>query len=123
MTLMNVMEKNKTMSEQDFGDLLKILSPFCPHVTQELWAQMGNATLLVHTSWPTYDPALLIDDSITIAVQVNGKVRDQITIPVDSTDADVEVVALASEKVQKYVEGKTPKKVIYVKGKLVSVVV
>lgn len=123
MILMNVMEKHKAMSAADFGAFVTILSPFCPHVTQELWAQMDNDTFLVHAQWPTYDAALLVDEEITIAVQVNGKVRDQITISATATDAEVQIAALASEKVQKYVAGKTPKKVIYVKGKLVSVVV
>ena len=107
----------------DFGDFLKILAPFCPHVTQELWTQMGNAAFVIDAQWPTYDAALLVDEMITIAVQVNGKVRDQITIAADSTDADAEQSALASDKVQKYLAGKTPTKVIYVKGRLVSVVV
>lgn len=123
MTLLNVMEKHRTMSAVDFGDFLKILAPFCPHVTQELWTQMGNAAFVIDAQWPTYDAALLVDEMITIAVQVNRKVRDQITIAADSTDADAEQSALASDKVQKYLAGKTPTKVIYVKGRLVSVVV
>ena len=123
MTLLNMMEKEKNMTASDFSLLLKILSPFCPHVTQELWSQMGHETFLVHEAWPQYDAMLIVDDEITLAVQVNGKVRDTIIVSTDISEDDVKAQALASEKVQKYTAGIEPKKVIYVKGKLVSIVV
>jgi leucyl-tRNA synthetase len=78
---------------------------------------------IAHAPWPKWDPALVKDDTIEIGVQVNGKLRDTISIPVDADAAAVQTIALASEKVQKALEGRTPKKVIVVPKKIVSVVV
>lgn len=123
MTLMNDMEKYKNMSAQDMKKLLLILSPFCPHITQELWSQLGHETFILQEKWPQHDEKHLVDDEITLVVQINGKVRDQVIVSADITEEDAKSVALSSEKVQKYLEEKNPQKVIYVKGKLVSIVV
>jgi leucyl-tRNA synthetase len=123
MILMNTMEKNKMMTTKDMEKFLLILSPFCPHITQELWSQLGHDTFILQEEWPTYDADKVIDDEITLAVQVNGKVRDQITVNADITEEDAKAQVLANKKIQKYTAGKEPKKVIYVKGKLISVVV
>jgi leucyl-tRNA synthetase len=100
-----------------------LLAPFAPHLCEEVWAGLGHKDSLAHAPWPKWDPALVRDDSIEIGVQVNGKLRDTISIPVDADAAAVQKIALASEKVQKALEGKTPKKVIVVPKKIVSVVV
>ena len=111
-----------------------LLAPFAPHLCEEVWASLhpskgkgtdvGNAwQSIAHAPWPKWDPALVKDDTLEIGVQVNGKLRDTISIPVDADAATVQKIALASEKIQKALEGRTPKKVIVVPKKIVSVVV
>ncbi len=123
MVLANQLEKKKNISTEDFGKFLKILSPFAPHMTQELWSQMGNNTFLIEETWPKYDEKYLSDDEITLVVQVNGKVRDKITVNADITEDEAKEKALESEKVQKHIGGKEIRKVIFVQGKLISIVV
>lgn len=102
--------------------LVQLLEPFAPHIAEELWSQLGNEGLVQHASWPVWDDSLIIEDTITIAVQVNGKVRGEISIQKDTDPEAVKVIALAHENVARFIEGE-PKKVIYVPGRLVSVVV
>lgn len=100
-----------------------ILAPFAPHVAEELWQALGHANTLAYEPWPVADPALLKADTIEVPVQVNGKVRSRIVVPADSDEKALEAAALADEKVQANIAGKTIKKVIVVKGKLISFVV
>ncbi|MEN8252488.1 MAG: leucine--tRNA ligase [Patescibacteria group bacterium] len=123
MMLSNELEKEKSMASVDLGDFLKILSPFAPHMTQEIWEQMGNKTFLIEETWPKYDEDLLVDDEIELVVQVNGKVRDKITVAAGLSEDEAKEKALASEKVQKHIDGKEVRKVIFVQGKLISIVV
>lgn len=103
--------------------LLQLLAPFAPHITEELWSQMGH-TDSVHTStWPTYDEKYLVSDTMTIVVQVNGKVRTQLELPASSDEATIKEMALKDEKIIERLAGKTPNKVIYVPNKLVSLVI
>ena len=99
------------------------LSPMIPHVTHELWHQLGHSTALIHERWWTPDPDALVQDEIEISVQVNGKMRARIKIPADATQDAAVAAALADPNVQKFVDGKPIKKAIYVKGKLVNIVV
>lgn len=102
--------------------LVQMLAPIAPHISDELWAQLGGEGLVQQASWPVWDNAFILEDTITIAVQVNGKVRGEITIE-RTTDADsVKAQALAHENVVKFVIDE-PKKVIYVPGRLVSIVI
>jgi leucyl-tRNA synthetase len=102
---------------------VQLLAPFAPHITEELWQQLGQSGS-VHTSqWPTYDPAHLQSDTMQIVVQVNGKVRSNLKVPHDASEQDVVAAALADERVQAHLNGQTPKKQIYVSKKLVSLVV
>ncbi|MEK7064994.1 MAG: class I tRNA ligase family protein, partial [Patescibacteria group bacterium] len=110
------------VSRNTYQTLLQLLSPFAPHITEELWSQLGNKTSITRAEWPKYDPELAKEDKITIAVQINGKLRDTFEAPAEIGEEEVKKMALASEKAQKWLEGKEPKKVIYVKGKLVSIV-
>ncbi|HYE59882.1 MAG TPA: class I tRNA ligase family protein [Candidatus Kapabacteria bacterium] len=123
MELTNELNKEETVSEGTYGILIRLLSPFAPHLCEELWQILGNKKSIAYTEWPSFDESKLVSDTMTIAVQVNGKLRDTIVIPAGSAEHDVQNMALASEKVQKWLEGKELKKVIYVKGKLVSIVV
>jgi len=102
---------------------LQLLAPLAPHMTEELWQQMGN-TSSIHTSpWPSYDEQYLVSDTMTIAVQVNGKVRAEIIVPADAEKDAVIAAAQANERVASYIDGNEVKKTIYVPGKLVSFVV
>lgn len=103
---------------------VKMMAPVTPHVAEELWTQMGRSNQSIHTqAWPTVDEAATLEDEMTIVVQVNGKLRDRITVASDADDETVKAAAMATDGVIKALEGREPKKVIVVKGKLVSVVV
>ncbi len=102
---------------------LKMMAPVTPHIAEELWFQFGKPYSIHQQSWPQVDEAAAKEDSIELPVQINGKVRDRIIVPAEATEEEVRAAALASEIVQKYLEGKEPRKVIVVKGKLVSLVV
>jgi leucyl-tRNA synthetase len=103
--------------------LALILSPFAPHLGEEIWQRLGHAKSLAHEPWPEFDPALVKDDVLEIGVQVNGKTRGTITIAVDADEATARAAAMAEERVRTHVEGKTVKKFIYVKGKIVNFIV
>jgi leucyl-tRNA synthetase len=102
---------------------LKMMAPVAPHIAEELWSQLGKPYSIHTQAWPKVDEAAAKDDSIELPVQVNGKVRDRVTVPAEATEDEIKSAALASEVVQKFLEGKEPKKVIIAKGRLVSVVV
>jgi leucyl-tRNA synthetase len=102
--------------------LLQILAPFAPHISEELWHQLGHEDSVHVGHWPTLDEKYLVEDEITLAVQVNGKVRAEITVSADAPQEDIMTLALSQENVQTHLAGREPKKVIYVPGKLVSIV-
>ena len=103
---------------------LKMLAPVAPHIAEELWTnQMGKPYSIHEQHWPKVDEAAAKEDVIELPVQVNGKVRDRITVPADASEAQIQSAALASETVQKYLEGKPPKKVIVANKRLVNIVV
>jgi len=103
--------------------MVLLLSPFCPHVAEELWERSGHPGLLVHAAWPSFDPELAAEEIATIVVQVNGKLRDRFDAPRDLPEAELEKAALALPKIQAALGGKTARKVVSVKNKLVSIVV
>jgi leucyl-tRNA synthetase len=102
---------------------LRLLAPVAPHIAEELWAQSGKPYSIHQQSWPVADEVAAREDEITLVVQVNGKLRDRINVPAGISEADAKTRALASEAVAKALEGKQPKQVIVVKGKLVNIVV
>jgi leucyl-tRNA synthetase len=102
--------------------IIRLLSPFVPHVAEELWERTGHAGLLMHSDWPGYDPALARDEMATVVVQVNGKVRDRFEAVPDLPESELETAALALPKIQAILGGKPPRKVVSVKNKLVSIV-
>ena len=109
-----------------FRTFLQLLAPFAPHIAEELWEKLhpvGAVPSLGYAPWPVFDPALLIEDTLEIAVQVNGKLRDVIRVPATATPAELEAAALAAEKAKPFLEGKTIKKVIVVPRKLVNIAV
>jgi leucyl-tRNA synthetase len=101
---------------------LLLLAPFAPHLAEELWRRLGHAKSLAHEPWPVADPALLVADAITLAVQVNGKRRDEIVVPVDAGEDAIRTAALAAPNVVRHLQGRAPKKVIVVPGRLVNIV-
>ncbi len=108
--------------EQAIRTLLLLVSPMVPHVAEEAWATAGNDGLIADAAWPAVDPALLVDDEVTIAVQVNGKLRDTLVFPKGAPKDEVEAAALSSEKIVRLLEGKPPRKVIVVPDRLVNIV-
>jgi leucyl-tRNA synthetase len=102
--------------------LILLLAPAAPHSADELWEQIGGEGFTYHKEWPILDPALTAEDSVTIAVQVNGKLRETIVMPADVSEKDATDSAMASAKVQVHLEGMTVRKVIYIRGKLVNIV-
>jgi leucyl-tRNA synthetase len=104
-------------------DFVKLLSPLAPHVAEELWEKLGHAESIAYAPWPEADAALLRADTVTIALQVNGKRRGEVVVRADADDDAVRAAALANENVVKHLEGKQPRRVIVVKGRLVNVVV
>lgn len=120
-------EKESTESQKVFGEVLRniviMLFPFVPHFCDELWEAMGEEGFLFNASWPEYDEKLTVADEITMAIQVNGKVRGSISVERTASKEDIEKMALAVENVQKHTEGKTVAKVIVVPGKIVNIVV
>ena len=99
------------------------LSPFAPHLGEELWQFLGHDTTLAYEPWPSYDPAALVEDEVEIPVQVMGKLRGRIKVPVAATPADMEAAAKADPAVAKFLEGKTVVKVIAVPKRLLNFVV
>jgi leucyl-tRNA synthetase len=93
-----------------------------PHLAEECWDTLGQQGLVANAQWPQFDPALLVEDQVTLAVQVNGKLRDTLTAPRGLGRAEAEALALASEKVQRQLGGDVPRKVIVVPDRLVNIV-
>ncbi|MBV8545833.1 MAG: class I tRNA ligase family protein, partial [Acidobacteria bacterium] len=110
-------------ARESYAALLKLLHPFAPHITEELWTMFGNEGFILTSSWPQADTALMIEDVVTIVVQVNGKLRGQVEVP-NPPEKDVVLAAIrANQKVQQWISGKEVVKEVYVPGKLVNIVV
>jgi leucyl-tRNA synthetase len=102
--------------------LLLLVAPMAPHLAEQAWAETGAQGLIAEAAWPVADPALLVEDEVTIAVQINGKLRDTLTAPKGSPRETLQEMALASDKVLRILEGKEPRKVIVVPDRLVNLV-
>jgi leucyl-tRNA synthetase len=102
--------------------LIRLVAPMVPHIAEEAWVRSGETGLIADAAWPEADPALLVDDEVTIAIQVNGKLRDTLTAPKGTPREALEEMALGSDKVLRLLEGKTPRKVIVVPDRLVNLV-
>ncbi|MBC7459657.1 leucine--tRNA ligase [Candidatus Saccharibacteria bacterium] len=113
-------------SEQGWKDaltaLVQMIAPFAPHMADELWQQLGHEGLVQNATWPTWDESLTVEDTISIAIQVNGKLRGEISIAKDTDPELVKAQALAHDNVSKFVADQKPAKIIYVPGRLVSIV-
>lgn len=114
---------NATLANELTRNLLLLLAPFTPHITEELWHELGETDSVHNIDWPVYDEAALVVDEVEVVLQVNGKVRDKLIVPVGITKEDLEAMAKESSRVQEFTDGKEIVKVIYVPGKLVNIVV
>ena len=114
--------QGRAVAQEALEFVVVALSPIVPHVCHALWGALGHERALVDERWPAADPAALVQDSITLVVQVNGKLRGQVSVPADATDEAIRAAALAEESVRRYVGDATPRKVIIVPRKLVNVV-
>lgn len=118
-----IYEEGAVLSLDSYKKFLIILSPFAPHLSEELWERIGNNESIFKTSWPKYDETLLKDDTFILAIQINGKLRSTIEVASDITEEAAKELAFADENVKKWLDGKEVIKVVYVKGKLLSVVI
>jgi leucyl-tRNA synthetase len=121
----NVLAKSKAGSEakrQATKVLAQLMSPMTPHLSEEIWALLGGEGLVANAAWPVADAAMLVEDTVTMPIQVNGKRRDEITVAKDLDKAEVEKLALATDGVLRALDGAAPKKVIVVPGRIVNVV-
>jgi leucyl-tRNA synthetase len=130
MELMNTLSRftdtsaqGRAIVQETLELIVQMLAPIIPHATHALWKELGHDDLLLSRAWPQPDAAALVQDSIEIVVQVNGKLRGRITVPTGAAEALVREAALSDEQVQKWIEGKPLRKVIVVPGKLVNIVV
>ncbi|ABQ27295.1 leucine--tRNA ligase [Geotalea uraniireducens] len=115
--------QNAPVLKEAIESVVMLLAPFVPHFTEELWAQLGNNKSLEQAGWPAFDSAAAIDEELLVVVQVNGKLRGKLTVAVTASEDDVKGAALADERVKPFIEGKSVKKIVYVPGKLVNIVV
>ena len=122
--LVAAIEKAAPSASRDtaIATLMRLVAPMAPHIAEEAWAAHGDGGLIADVAWPAVDAALLVDDEVTIAVQINGKLRDTLTLPKGLAKEDAEAAALASDKIIRALEGKTPRKVIVVPDRLVNLV-
>jgi len=123
MIFINEMGKLESISQNVYEKFLKIFSPFAPHITEELWHNLGYKNSIHLSDWPKWDENLIKDEEIKIVVQVNGKVRTEIMIKVENNEEGIKKQAISDKTILKYIEGKDIKKVIYVKNRLVNIVV
>lgn len=124
MICVNELQDLKCNKRQILQELVVVLAPYAPHITEELWALLGNHPgTLSQAHYPQFNPSYLVESDFAYPISVNGKMKMNLTIPLDLGALDVEQLVLANSDVQKYLEGKSPKKVIFVKGKIVNLVV
>ncbi len=105
------------------SSLVLLMSPFVPHISEELWESLGKKSGLTRRKWPVYDPELIAEDTLTIVAQVNGKKRAEISVPALATDDEIKQATLAESNVQRFLEGRVIRKIVVVPGKLVNIVV
>jgi leucyl-tRNA synthetase len=108
--------------DEAIESLLLLLCPIAPHITEELWGRLGKPYSIHQQSWPQWEEAIAAEEMITLVVQVNGRVRDRIKVPVSITEEEAQELALASENVRRHTGDRKPRKVVYVPGKLVNIV-
>ena len=123
MILLNDLSPRNPRPKAVVETFVLLLSPFAPHLAEELWSRLGHADSLAYAPWPSFDPAMLVDDTVELPVCINGKVKERIEVPQGADAAVVEAVVRGHERVIKLLGDKPIKKVVYVPGKMVNLVV
>jgi len=123
MILVNEMEKSESVAREDFETLLVLLSPFAPHMAEELWERMGNASPILSAMWTEADPKFLKENTVEMVVQINGKLRARLRIAAGLSQEDAESAARTNVLVAKHLEGKEIRKIIFVPDRLMNFVV
>jgi len=130
MELVNEIASFEPSTDEDWASLrfslestLLLLSPFAPHLTEELWEALGNKPSIFEERWPEWDEKIAKEERIELVIQVNGKLRSKLLIPIGIDDDEIRAMALQEAKIKDIIDGKTIRKVIIVKGKLVNIVV
>ncbi|MCF5384445.1 class I tRNA ligase family protein, partial [Pseudomonas syringae] len=129
MTLMNVLEKapqdtpqDRALMQEGVETVALLLAPITPHISHELWKQLGHNEPVIDAGWPAFDASALVQDSLQLVIQVNGKLRGHIEMPASASREEVEAAARVNENVLRFTDGLTIRKVIVVPGKLVNIV-
>jgi leucyl-tRNA synthetase len=115
-------DERRTLLREAVETLLVLLAPFCPHLAEELWSQLGHQESVFRAGWPRVDPAALQRDEVTVVVQVDGKVRSRLTVGVGAPDAEVERQALADARVRPWLTSRQVERVVVVPNRLVNIV-
>jgi len=123
MTLANDIRRCGPPDRWTVEALVLMVAPFAPHITEELWELLGYATSIFDARWPTFDPALTVEDTVVVPVQVNGKVRGRIEVARDASEDDMFAAAMADTVVQAHLDGKAIRRRVVVPGRLVNLVV
>ena len=122
MIFVNDCYKEEKVSKSYMEGLVKLISPICPHIGEEMWNILGHNDSLAYEAWPTYDEALCIDDTLTIGVQINGKLRATLNVAKDTPSNELEALALDNADIKRHLEGKTVRKVIAIVNRIVNIV-
>ncbi|HOK00382.1 MAG TPA: leucine--tRNA ligase [Candidatus Pacearchaeota archaeon] len=123
MVLLNKMEKEKEIDIKHFSAFLILLSPFAPHLSEELWQKLGNKKSIFFYKWPKYNSLYIKEEKTTFIIQVNGKVRDKIEVEYNISEEEAKKIALSQDKIKKWIDNKDIKKIIFVPNKLINFVV
>jgi leucyl-tRNA synthetase len=123
MTLLNEWDKQELISQEEYKIFLQLLAPFAPHITEELWAEFDEKESIHLSGWPKFDYALVEDEEVTIGVQINGKLRGEITVSKDESKESIEEMALALPKIKEHINGKKVEKIIVVQGRIINIVI
>ena len=122
MIFINEVYKVNKLPKSYAEGFVKMISCITPHLGEELWSLLGHNDTIAYEPWPTYDEAKCVENVVTIVIQVNGKIRDKVEVPADIAKEELEKIALSTDKIKELLNGQSPKKVIVVPKKLVSIV-
>ncbi len=123
MILLNEFDKEETISKEQYQIIIQLLAPFAPHVTEELWTVLQNKGSVHSAPWPQFDQNRLIENNVSISIQVNGKLRGNMTTPKDTPDKEVQKMALNMSEIKKWTDGKVIKNVIVIKNRIINIVI
>jgi leucyl-tRNA synthetase len=123
MILLNELEKEEKITKENYEIFIKILAPFAPHMTEEIWANLKNKKSIHLESWPQYDASKLVEDTVNIMIQINGKVRGMFPVDINMDESVIKEKVIQMPEIKKWIDGKEIKKVIYIKGKVMNLVI